>query len=658
MPRITHVALGALVLPVLATGVMGSRPVAPTVRVRIPFAAVVGDRPFACGEHYDSIGRSKTRITPTDFRLYVSNVRLVNGRGQEVAVRLDADGRWQSREVALLDFENGTGPCKNGTPDRRLEVTGRVPAGTYRGARFTIGVPFVLNHLELSTQAPPLDLTAMYWVWTVGYTFLRLDLAVDSPVHRLFLHLGSADCSRKDGDTDAKLPPDRCARPNRAEVALEGFDPGRDTVLADIAALLGESKLDTNQVNTANGCMSAPDDQDCDPMFAALGLPFGDRAAGPQRVFRVSGGSMPGAFRVPRGSFRWQLPAGFPTPRVPADNPMNRARVELGRHLFYDRRLSADQSTGCSTCHQQAVAFSDPRPRPVGITGQVHPRSSMSLANVAYSPVLTWANLKMDRLEQQALVPMFGEEPVEMGLAGREQELLARIAAEPRYQALFPAAFPGDRTPITLQNLTKAIAAFERTLLSGDSPYDRARAGQREALSPAAQRGERLFLSERLECFHCHGGFNFTGSVDFAGKANPEIEFHNTGLYNIDGRGSYPAPNTGLMAVTGDSADMGSFKAPTLRNVAVTAPYMHDGSIATLDEVVAHYMAGGRTIAEGPNAGIGSASPLKSAFVPGFQLTDEERHDLVAFLESLTDSAFLTDEPFSDPWPKTVVGVR
>lgn len=636
---------------------MGSRQAPPMQRVRIPFAAVVGARPFACGEHYDSIGRAKTRMTPTDFRFYVSEVQLVNARGDAIPVQLDADGRWQSRRVALLDFENGAGPCKNGTPDRRLEVTGRVPAGAYHGVRFTVGVPFALNHLELSTQKPPLDLTAMYWVWSAGYTFLRLDLAVESPVHRLFLHLGSSGCVRKDGDRDAKLPPDLCDRPNRAEIALDDFDPARDTIVADVGALLADARLDTNQANTANGCMSAPDDADCDPLFSALGLPFGERPAGGQRVFRVSGGSRTGAFRVPRGPFRWQLPPGFPVPRVPADNPMSAARVELGRHLFYDRRLSADQTASCATCHQQAFAFSDPRPHPAGITGQVHPRSSMSLANVAYSPVLTWANLTMDRLERQVLVPMFGEDPVEMGLAGRERELLARLAAEPRYQALFPAAFPGERTPLTLPNLTRAIAAFERTLISGDSPYDRARAG-RETLPPAARRGEQLFLSERLECFHCHGGFTFTGSVDFAGKANPEIEFHNTGLYNIDGRGAYPAPNVGLLAVTGDSADMGSFKAPTLRNVAVTAPYMHDGSIATLDEVVAHYMAGGRTIAEGPNAGVGSASPLKSAFVPGFTLTEEERDDLVAFLESLTDSAFLADARFSDPWAKTVVGLQ
>jgi cytochrome c peroxidase len=337
---------------------------------------------------------------------------------------------------------------------------------------------------------------------------------------------------------------------------------------------------------------------------------------------------------------------------------MSLAKVELGRHLFYDRRLSANETASCASCHQQRFAFTDPRPHPVGITGQFHPRSSMSLANVAYSPVLTWSNLRIQRLEQQALVPMFGEDPIELGLNGREAELLARIRREPRYRRLFPAAFPGEKNPYTLANLTRALAAFERTLLSGRAAYDRARAGDTAAMTPAARRGEQLFLSERLECFHCHGGFNFTGTIDYVGKASPEIEFHNTGLYNIDGRGAYPAPNIGLMEHTGDSADMGSFKAPTLRNVAVTAPYMHDGSIATLDEVVAHYMAGGRTIAEGPNAGVGSASPLKSAFVPGFTLTDEERHDLVAFLASLTDSAFLTDARFSDPWPKTAVGLQ
>jgi cytochrome c peroxidase len=348
----------------------------------------------------------------------------------------------------------------------------------------------------------------------------------------------------------------------------------------------------------------------------------------------------------------WDLPAGFPQPKVPADNPMSPEKVDLGRHLFYDPRLSADGTFACANCHQQARAFADEKPRGVGVTGAVHPRGSMSLANVAYSPVLTWANPTMRRLETQALVPMFGEDPVELGLSGKEQLLIGRLKAEHRYTELFPAAFPGEPDPVTLANITRALASFERTLISGRSPYDRYRYGaDRQAISDAAKRGEVLFFSEQTECFHCHGGFNFTETVDYAGKGFVEIEFHNTGLYNIDGKGGYPRPNTGVHEVTSDPDDMGRFKAPTLRNIAVTAPYMHDGSIATLDAVLAHYEAGGRTIASGPHAGVGARNPLKSSFVKGFSLTSNERSDLIAFLESLTDQVFLTDRRFSDPWP-------
>jgi cytochrome c peroxidase len=359
--------------------------------------------------------------------------------------------------------------------------------------------------------------------------------------------------------------------------------------------------------------------------------------------------STPGA----GGSYVWDLPPGFPRPKVPADNPMTEAKVELGRHLFYDTRLSVDNTFACSSCHQQERAFADDKARGVGVTGEVHPRGSMSLTNIAYSPVLTWANPTQRKLETQALVPMFGEEPVELGLSGKEKDMLARLAAVPKYRELFAAAFPGEADPINLANVTKGIASFERVLVSGRSPYDRYRTGEDPiAISDSAKRGEALFFSETTECFHCHGGFNFTETADYIGKGFLEIEFHNTGLYNIDGKGAYPAPNTGVMAVSDDEEDMGRFKAPSLRNIAETAPYMHDGSIATLEEVIAHYEAGGRTIASGPNAGDGSKSPLKSSFVKGFTLTPQERKDLVAFLKNLTDEEFLTDPRFANPWKK------
>ncbi len=350
--------------------------------------------------------------------------------------------------------------------------------------------------------------------------------------------------------------------------------------------------------------------------------------------------------------YAWVLPPGFPEPRVPADNPMSTAKVELGRHLFYDIRLSSTGTFACATCHQQARAFADDKGRGIGATGEVHPRGPMSLANVAYAVVLTWANPEMRRLEDQALVPMYGTDPIELGLRRDDPELLERLRGEPVYERLFPQAFPGERVPVTMANVTRAIAAFERTLISGRSPYDRYRTAlDATAIPPAAHRGQDLFFSDRIGCFNCHAGFNFTQPVDFVGRASVEIAFHNTGLYNIDGRGGYPAPNTGVHAVTGDQADMGRFKAPTLRNIAVTAPYMHDGSLRTLDDVLAHYAAGGRAIRLGPRAGDGSTNPHKSPFVTGFTLTEQERDDLIAFLESLTDQAFLTDPRFADPWP-------
>lgn len=348
--------------------------------------------------------------------------------------------------------------------------------------------------------------------------------------------------------------------------------------------------------------------------------------------------------------FNWNLPDWTPPPRVPEDNPMTTAKVELGRHLFYEKRLSITADFSCASCHIQSLAFTDAKPVAVGATGEHHPRGAQSLANVVYSPILTWANPVLQRLEEQALIPMFGEEPTELGLVGKEQEMLVMLAEDPNYDRLFREAFADGAEPVTLGNLTKALAAFQRTLISVNSPYDRYRyGGNTEAISDAAKRGEKLFFSERLECFHCHGGLHFTDSVTHQRMAFVETAFHNTGLYNLDEQGRYPAFNTGLHEITLEVDDMGKFRTPTLRNIAVTAPYMHDGSIATLSEVIDHYAEGGRTIKSGPKAGIGRNNPHKSEFVIGFSISKEEKLDLIAFLESLTDESFLTNPAFSDP---------
>jgi cytochrome c peroxidase len=345
------------------------------------------------------------------------------------------------------------------------------------------------------------------------------------------------------------------------------------------------------------------------------------------------------------------LPPRFPRPRVPAHTPLRRPVVELGRHLFYDTRLSGNGTMSCATCHQQARAFTDGRALAVGSTGELHFRHSMSLVNVAYNSQHGWASTLHPELEEQMLIPLFGEEPVELGLAGRDREVFERLRAEPRYQRLFPLAFPADADPFTLRNLVRAIAAFERVILSYRTPFDRyAFGGEVDALSEAAKRGEALFFSEDLECFHCHGGFNFANSVTHEGTVFDETTFHNTGLYNVDGRGAYPAHDTGLMRQTGDPAHMGRFRAPTLRNVMITAPYMHDGSIADIDGAIDHYARGGRLIVDGPYAGDGRRSPLKSEFVRGFSLSPQQREDLKAFLSALTDEALIRDPALANPW--------
>jgi cytochrome c peroxidase len=157
-----------------------------------------------------------------------------------------------------------------------------------------------------------------------------------------------------------------------------------------------------------------------------------------------------------------------------------------------------------------------------------------------------------------------------------------------------------------------------------------------------------------MECFHCHGGFNFTDSTTHANSRVDRIGYHNTGLYNLGGDGQYPSDNSGLFDMTGNRRDMGRFKAPTLRNIEVTAPYMHDGSVATLEEAIAHYARGGRLIEDGANAGDGRRSPYKSEFIRGFEISDAERIDLIAFLKSLTDRRVLSDQRWSSPFNQAV----
>lgn len=316
-----------------------------------------------------------------------------------------------------------------------------------------------------------------------------------------------------------------------------------------------------------------------------------------------------GVAPAPAEPWVWALPPGFPAPPVPADNPMSAEKVALGRALFLDVRLSGNQTQSCASCHDPARAFADGRATSIGATGEPGRRNAPSLVNVAYASSLTWASLETS-LEQQALVPMFGAAPVELGAV--PDEVVARLAADPELAARFAAAFPEDE-PVSIRNVARALAAFQRTLISGGSRFDRFLAGDDAALDAAERRGLELFESPALGCATCHGGFNLSAATLDAPV------FFNTGLYAAS-----PAHDRGLAEVTGDPAHDGRYKPPSLRDVAVTAPYMHDGSLATLGDVVDFYARGGE-----PN-------PRKSGRITGFALPAADREALIHFLGALT----------------------
>jgi len=301
------------------------------------------------------------------------------------------------------------------------------------------------------------------------------------------------------------------------------------------------------------------------------------------------------------GGYNWQLPRGFPEPAVPADNPMNEAKVALGARLFADPRLSMNGQFSCQSCHAPERAFTDGRARSRGVTGAALELNAPTLFNVAYSASLGWNDAGVRTLEQQMRGPMFNQHPPELGLAGREARLEQELAADPTMAPAFATAFPGEPRPVSMDNVIRAIAAYERTLLAGGSAFDRyVFGGEHQALDAAQKRGMELFFSSRAGCSSCHGGINFAGS--WIDRVQPAAA-----------------------AVFADTGTGKSVRVPTLRNLSATAPYMHDGRFATLGSVLDQY----ERLAADP-----AADPrLRRA-----PLTTGDRNDLRSFLLSLNES--------------------
>lgn len=270
-----------------------------SVDVTLRFSAQVNGQPFECGKSYANIGSTKATITPSDFRLYVSEVALLNTRNEAIPVKLTQDGVWQLDDISFLDFENGTGPCRNGTSGMNATIRGAVPAGEYRGLAFTVGIPFSRNHGDASTAGAPLNSTAMFWSWQGGYRFLKFDASTvanpavaappgDSPdsvpATGFSFHLGSTQCA----SASATQAPASCKAPNRLAVKFDEFDPVKSMVLVDIGAVLANANVTVNARRTSPGCMSFEKDADCVPVMNALGLPYDGRpATGVQKLFSV-----------------------------------------------------------------------------------------------------------------------------------------------------------------------------------------------------------------------------------------------------------------------------------------------------------------------------------------------------------------------------------
>lgn len=262
-------------------------PVLADQTVAIPFAAEIGGQPFSCAQTYSGLGTPAADVKSPDFRLFVSAPALVKADGSLQPITLDQDGQWQLGNLALLDFEDASATCSNGTPGTNTTLRGTVPDGDYVGVAFTVGVPFEVNHQDPTLAAAPLNTTAMFWNWQGGYKFVRIDLVPtdrkeDGP-KGWFLHLGSTVCDAK-SKTEA---PTACANPNRMDIRFDAFDPAKNVVVIDPAPVVAEADLRVNAPDTSPGCMSFLKDADCTTVMAKLGLPYMDLPAGTQSLISM-----------------------------------------------------------------------------------------------------------------------------------------------------------------------------------------------------------------------------------------------------------------------------------------------------------------------------------------------------------------------------------
>ena len=320
-------------------------------------------------------------------------------------------------------------------------------------------------------------------------------------------------------------------------------------------------------------------------------------------------------------------------------------QIELGRYLFFDRRLSVNNTRSCGTCHNPQFAFTDGYKRSLGAYADLHQRNTQPIFNLALLKYLTAADSSIHSPLQQMENPLFNTHTIEMGAAGHEVEILERIKKDKNYSVLFANA--GYQT--NWEHIKKAISQFEESITSLNSRYDKFLKGDTNALSLGEKNGKQLFFSANLKCATCHGGQNFS-TPSIVETSGDTAFYFNIGLYNVDSRGAYPAYDQGLYEHTKNKTDIGKYRVPTLRNLAFTAPFFHDGSAASLQEVIENYASGGRNITDGIYKGNGSTNPNKHPFISGFNITQKDKINLIEFLLCLSDSNFIKNTTYQNPF--------
>lgn len=544
---------------------------------------------MTAGRTFDAGGNGTLTLSRLDF--------LTSGLALQ-----RSDGTWVESPESWVDF------ISLGKNRLKVRADG-FPEGDYQKVRFRIGVDPQTDRTDPSIYPPshPLhpDVCGLHWSWQGGYIYMAVEGQggkAAGGASGFSFHLA------REGNAPMIERPVGFSASGTTTIRI-GLDPS--DILSEI-----DFQRDGNSTHSRAGDpIPARMKENLSKSLTVLSVKSGTdtSSAGPDRGAAVSPpeGTRPYDLRIARH---------FPKVELPADNPLTEEGVALGRSLFHEPRFSINNTVSCASCHQQATGFSDARKLSIGAEGHAGTRRSMPLVNLAWQKSFFWDG-RAPTLREQVLMPVV--DPHEMN--ENPENVAGKLEADPVYQKAFRDAF--GSAGVTVSRMTLALEQFLLTNISQEARFDLAlrKAGD---LSEAEKRGLQLFVTEHdperglrgADCFHCHGGMLFTNH-----------EFHDNGL-------DLSKADIGRMAVTGSEADRGKFKTPSLRNVAVRAPYMHDGRFATLEEVVEHYNSGVRrrpnldpNLAKHPAEGLG--------------LTDEEKGELVAFLRTLTDESFTTPTP-------------